>query len=589
MSKPPSRIQTKTESEIRSLRRRLAQLESERTDAETSHYLEAELYSRIRTDPAIFDFLQEGSLDGLWYWDLENREHEWLSPRFWQVLGYDPNEKVHRASEWQDLIDPDDLQAAILNLEAHCADPAHPYDQIVRYQHKNGSTVWIRCRGLAIRDENGRTVRMLGAHNDVTQLMRLEREARELADTLEARVAARNHELAGVFEEKVRLQERLLAAQKYEGLAVLAGGVAHDLNNLLGGILGHASLAVGKLPHGHPARKDLDKIHLACEQAAELTAQMLAYSGRGRLKTARIQVDSVVEKTVELVESMISKKATLDLRLAAPQASVEGDVTQIRQVLMNLLTNASEALEERPGIITVATRIVERNEEEMRRAPEFADLAPGNYVFCEVSDTGVGIDDETRRKIFDPFFSTKFTGRGLGLAAVLGIMIGHGGAIRVDSALGRGSCFQIVLPVCAPDLLGTVEPVVAQHITQGSESVLVIDDEEMLRNVAARALREDGFSVILAEDGLHGVENFRRHASEISCVLLDWTMPRLSGSEVLAQLHAIRPEVPVLLTSGYSESSVVSDLPSKPAGFLKKPFTASQLTQLVRAVLAKPR
>ena len=258
----------------------MLQLERDRADAEFSYYLEAELHGRIRTDPALFDFLQEGSLDGIWYWDLESPDHEWLSPRFWQVLGYDANEKRHRASEWQDLINPDDLQTVLLNLKAHCADPAHPYDQIVRYRHKNGSTVWVRCRGMAIRDENGRPIRMLGAHNDVTQLMRLEREARELAETLETRVAARNHTLEETFEEKIRLQGRLLAAQKHEGLAILAGGVAHDFNNLLVGILGNASLAIELVPQGHPAREYIDKINLAGERAAELTAQMLTYSGR---------------------------------------------------------------------------------------------------------------------------------------------------------------------------------------------------------------------------------------------------------------------------------------------------------------------
>jgi PAS domain S-box-containing protein len=580
MANPPTRAQTETE--IRRLRERLVQLERGRANAEFSHYLEAELHVRVSTDPALFNFLQESSLDGLWYWDLENPEHEWLSPRFWQVLGYDPSHKLHRASEWQDLIDPDDLQTAFRNLEAHCADPTHPYDQIVRYRHKNGSTVWIRCRGLAIRDENGRAVRMLGAHEDVTQLMKLEREARSLADTLEARVAARNRQLEEAFKEKVRLQDRLLAAQRYEGLAILAGGVAHDFNNLLAGILGYASLATGKLPRGHPAREYIDKIHLAGERAAELTAQMLAYSGSGHLKITQIQVDSVVEEMVELVESLISKKAVLDLRLAAPHATVEGDATQIRQVLMNLLTNASEALEERPGVITIATHVVERSREDLRKVSEFAGLASGNYVLCEVSDTGVGIDDETRRKIFDPFFSTKFSGRGLGLAAVLGIIHGHHGAIRVDSSLGRGSRFQIMFPLCAREPLDTIEPVTAHHAAQGP-----IDDEEMVRDFAAMALRESGFSAIVSEDGLHGVENFRKHADEISCVLLDLTMPRLSGGEVLEQLHSIRPAVPVILTSGYDKSSAVAGLPNQPAGFLQKPFTSSELVQYVRAVLAR--
>jgi CheY-like chemotaxis protein len=220
--------------------------------------------------------------------------------------------------------------------------------------------------------------------------------------------------------------------------------------------------------------------------------------------------------------------------------------------------------------------------------PEFASLAPGSYVFCEVSDTGVGIDEETQGKIFDPFFSTKFTGRGLGLAAVLGIMRGHRGAIRVASTPGRGSDFQIVLPLRVRNPLDTaVEPAKSHCKTQRQETVLIIDDEEFVRGAAAAALREGGFTVILAEDGLEGVECFRKNADEISCVLLDLTMPRLSGPEVLAQLRVIRPDVRVLLTSGYDQSTALADLPNKPTGFLNKPFTADRLIQQIRAVTLK--
>jgi signal transduction histidine kinase/CheY-like chemotaxis protein len=420
-------------------------------------------------------------------------------------------------------------------------------------------------------------------------LMELEREARNLAETLETRVAARNHELEMMFEEKGNLKNRLLAAQKYEGLAILACGVAHDFNNLLVGILGFASLATETLPREHPARKYIENIELAGERAAELTAQMLAYAGHGRLEVTEIHFDGVVEEMVQLVKSIISKKSVLDLRLGAPHARIKGDVTQIRQVLMNLLTNASEALEERPGTITITTSVVQTSSEEARDVRDFAGLAPGSYVLCEVSDTGVGMDEEARSKIFDPFFSTKFTGRGLGLAAVLGIMRGHRGTIRVDSTPGCGSSFHVMLPQSVRDPLDTaVEPVNSHCKAQSQETVLIVDDEEFVRSAASAALRGDGFSVILAEDGFEGVECFRKHADEISCVLLDLTMPRLSGAEVLAQLKAIRPEVRVLLTSGYDESTALANLPSKPTGFLNKPFTADRLIQSIRNAIAEP-
>jgi len=381
------------------------------------------------------------------------------------------------------------------------------------------------------------------------------------------------------------LKVRLLAAQKYEALAVLAGGVAHDFNNLLVGIIGFASLARQAIERDHPAQEYIERIELAGERAAELTAQMLAYSEHGRLEVAAIHFDRVVEETVELAKPAISNEAILDLRLGAPHARIEGDVSQLRQVVMNLLTNASEALEEGRGVITIRTSIVETDGDEVRDVPEFASLAPGSYVFCEVSDTGVGIEKETQGKIFDPFFSTKFTGRGLGLAAVLGIMREHRGAIRVSSTPGRGSDFQIVLPLCVRNPLDTaVEPVESHCKAQRRETVLIIDDEEFVRGAAAAALREGGFKVILAEDGLEGVECFRKNADEISCVLLDLTMPRLSGAEVLAQLRVIRPDVRVLLTSGYDQFTALADLPHKPTGFLNKPFTANKLIRQIRAV-----
>jgi signal transduction histidine kinase/CheY-like chemotaxis protein len=384
------------------------------------------------------------------------------------------------------------------------------------------------------------------------------------------------------------LKNRLLAAQKYEALAVLTGGVAHDFNNILVGIIGFASLAREAMERDHPAQEYIEKIELAGERAAELTAQMLAYSEHGRLEVTDIHFDRVVEEMAELAKSAISKEAVLDLRLGAPHARIEGDVAQLRQVVMNLLTNASEALEQDPGVITVRTSIVETGSDEVRDMPEFASLDPGSYVFFEVSDTGVGINEENQHKIFDPFFSTKFTGRGLGLAAVVGIMREHRGAIRVASTPGCGSDFQVVLPLCVRNPRETAVESAKLHCkAQRRETVLIIDDEEFVRGAAAAVLREGGFKVILAEDGLEGIECFRKNADEISCVLLDLTMPRLSGAKVLAQLRVIRPDVRVLLTSGYDQSTALADLTDKPTSFLNKPFTADRLIQQIRAVTLK--
>jgi len=214
------------------------------SDPLTEHYLKRELYDAFANSPELFDFLQGGSLDGIWYWDLERPEHEWLSPRFWTLLGYDPAEKKHLASEWQDLIHPDDLEVALRNFSLHCGDPSHPYDQIVRYAHKDGSTVWVRCRGLVIRDENGQPIRMLGAHTDETSLMRTELELRHHQETLEEQVEQRGLQLAQAAQQNIDLVQKIQEGQKLESLGMLAGGIAHDFNNILVGVLGYADLAL---------------------------------------------------------------------------------------------------------------------------------------------------------------------------------------------------------------------------------------------------------------------------------------------------------------------------------------------------------
>lgn len=780
-------------------------------DASAENYLERELHERLRSDPAIFEFLEAGSLDGVWYWDLEEPENEWLSARFWEVLGCDPKDKQHLASEWQDLIHPDDLKAALENFEKHCADPEYPYDQTVRYRHADGSTVWVRCRGMAIRDETGKPVRMLGAHNDVTALkvaeaklsaelsfsadlyrglgrtlpmavfykdlegrfrhvnnrfcevigrkeeqvvgrtdydlfdksvadqfraadrrvvesgevfhaieanpepgsgvryievfknvvlrdgkpdgvhgvfwdvterMAAEAETRLTAFGLERatvafylidneanilRVNEANCEMLGYsreeltrmtihdvnpefppaawlghwdelrekrhmfFESKLRakdgrefpveieinflefdgkeynfafvrdISDRVRAAkereemersfqeaQKLESLGVLAGGIAHDFNNLLTAMLGNVSLMKMELPTDSDHQELLTDVENAAIRAADLCRQMLAYAGKGRFVIRQVNLTDVVREMVSLLQVSICKNARLDLRLDEDLPGALADAAQINQVVMNLVINASEALGDREGVITLATGSLQADAAYLADN-QFADsLEPGEYVFLEVGDDGAGMDAATRARIFEPFFSTKFTGRGLGLAAVLGIIRGHKGALRVYSEPDSGTTFKILLPVAdaeaAQEETNTKPPTVVSE----SSLVLVIDDEEPVRRTARRVLESAGHRVLVANDGVAGVACFTDHRDEIRAVLLDLTMPRMDGVETFRRLRQLRPEIPVLLTSGYNEQAAIQRFTGKGlAGFVQKPFTAENLLQQIAKVLGK--
>ncbi len=409
--------------------------------------------------------------------------------------------------------------------------------------------------------KNGLLLRLWGTQRDITERKRVE--------------AAR-----------VLMERRLQETQKLESLGVLAGGIAHDFNNLLTGVLGHASLARLALPPDAPAQESLAHIETGARRAGELCQQMLAYSGKGRFVVRRLDLSAVVRDTAELIHLSISKNAAVKTDLAPTLPAVAADATQLRQIIMNLVINASEAIAEKNGVITIATGVMQAVRADLTETWLAPGLPERRYVFLSVSDDGAGMSAGTVERIFDPFFTTKFAGRGLGLAAVLGIVRGHQGALKVFSEAGRGTTFRLLLP-CADGPAEELEPAAPPSPDwRGHGLVLVVDDEETVRKVTARMLRTMGFEPLLAVNGRAGVDLFATRPDEIAAVLLDLTMPVLDGTAALAELRRLRPAVRVLLMSGFTEHDAIGRFASQGrAGFLQKPFTTAELRNALRTLL----
>jgi PAS domain S-box-containing protein len=389
-------------------------------------------------------------------------------------------------------------------------------------------------------------------------------------------------------EERRSLEQRIQQAQKLQSLGVLAGGIAHDFNNLLMGVLGNASLALLDLPPEAPARDHLQRVEVAARRAADLTRQLLAYSGRGRFLVKPLDLSKVVEEMNHLLATVISKRATVHLDFEKHLPPIEADATQMRQVIMNLITNASDSLGDEDGVIVIRTGLVHADASYLATTYVDEQLETGDYVYLEISDTGCGMDAATVERMFDPFFTTKFTGRGLGLAAVLGIVRGHRGAIKVDSEPGRGTSFRVLFPRAG----GEVERFRAEERGAlgrvGSGTIMVVDDEETVRSVARLVLERQGFAVVEAVDGVEAVELFRKQGSQIRLVVLDMTMPKMSGEEAFRALRSLDPDVRILLSSGYNEQEAVNHFAGRGlSGFIQKPYTSSELTDRVFQILGE--
>ncbi|MBI2514421.1 MAG: PAS domain-containing protein [Opitutae bacterium] len=494
--------------------------------------------------------------------DMRTRQVRWFgSAAAQQILGCSPEEMSRLGVDgWAARLHPDDRAAAIARLE-HSMVTGAPCQAEYRLRHRDGSYRLVEERGAVLSKPDGAFYRMVGRMTDITDRKRVE-------------------------AERTQIEKKLLETQKLESLGVLAGGIAHDFNNLLTGVLGNAGLARLELPADAAAREQIDQIERAAQRAADLCKQMLAYSGKGRFVVQALDLNELIEDSLGLLAVSISKKAILRFNPGAQLPSIQADTTQLRQIVMNLVINASEALEDRTGQITLNTGALVIDETYLATAQFTGDLAPGPAVFLEISDTGSGMSRETLARIFDPFFTTKFTGRGLGLAAVLGIVRGHKGAIKVYSERGAGTTFRLLFPATRDAAQPLARPAPERPAWRGSGCVLVIDDEEAVRHVAAGILRALGFDADSASDGAVGIVRFSSAPTRYVAVLLDLTMPHVDGEETFRQLRLLRPDVKVILMSGFNRVDAVNRFVGKGlAGFIQKPFQVETLASELRRVI----
>jgi signal transduction histidine kinase/ActR/RegA family two-component response regulator len=389
--------------------------------------------------------------------------------------------------------------------------------------------------------------------------------------------------------ESRRMQERLREAQKLESIGLLAGGIAHDFNNLLVPILGSASLARERVAKNHPVVPLLEDIEGAAERAAHLTRQMLAYAGKAQFMLERVDVSAAIREAISLVRVSIPHGIAVALDLAAGLPAVEADAREIQQILMNVLMNAVEAIETQSGSISIRTELVSIDDAQPFDFIGTGEMSPGRYVGIRISDTGCGMDEATRTRIFDPFFSTKFAGRGLGLAAVAGIIRAHRGGLRVTSAPGKGATFEILLRAASgPEPRCEVSPPEEHVAVNASASVLVVDDEQVVLRMAKLSLEREGYHVYVAESGPAAIHLFKSEARDIDLVVLDLSMPGMNGEETLAALQGIDPNVKAVISSGYSKVEALRTFGSRRTfGFVQKPYRPSQLVAAVKTALAE--
>ncbi len=508
-----------------------------------------------------YDLAVAGVKDGIFDINYETGG-AYYSPNWKMMLGYGEADIPGEPRIWEELIHPEDRGRVLQIVREHWEKHTPFYTSEHRLRTRFGDYLWVCSRGCTVYDEGGQVVRMAGSTTDIS--------------------------------ERHALEARLRQARQLESLGRLAAGVAHEFNNLLATMAGQASLLRLRLRPDSELRENADVIEQTALRAADLCNKMLAASGEGCYAVDNTDLNHLAEEAVELRRRSLSRQVNLSSRFHPAPLFVQADPAQLRQLVSNLLTNAAEAIGDQPGTIVLRTSLAhppaaglaapwmgQENE-----VPAPAPAPATEYALLEVEDSGCGMPPDVQEKIFEPFFSTKGTGRGLGLSAVLGITKAHQGALQVHSEPGQGARFSIWLPcrLVAP----ASAPAAAAEGWQGSGTILLVEDAPDVREMTALMLQELGFDVIQGQDGLQGVELFRQHQEQIALVILDWNMPRMNGEEAFLAMRSMRPKARILIATGYSEQEVIFRFQRYGLKrFLHKPFRFADLTREIQACLAE--
>lgn len=472
-----------------------------------------------------------------------------------QVIGQNIHELIHHSDVQRNIITHEHCKIVAV---MHTAKAIRVADEV--FWRADGSAIAVSYNATPVYDDTNTIVSIAVSFLDIS-----------------AQVAAE--------QEREQMRKQVEHIQRLESLGMLAGGIAHDFNNLLTSVIGNADLALHHLDATSPVIKHLNGIHKASHHAADLCKQMLAYSGQCPLMMDSLNISELVRDMGKLLDVSISKYVEVDYELANPIHLMHADKTQVQQIVMNLLINANEAIGDKEGKLTVTTGMMDVDQKFLSTCYADKTVLPGDYVFVDVDDNGCGMDKTTLDKMFEPFFTTKFTGRGLGMSAMLGIVRSHMGAVFVRSVKGKGTCIRVLFPSLEAESFMTIEQDEIENdavdLVKHEGLILVVDDEVNLREIAGMMLEDMGYQVLFAENGLQALDVFSQHVDDIDLVLLDLTMPKMGGEACMEALRELRANVPVLITSGYSETQG-----SKFENFLAKPYSEALFQEKVNTCVA---
>lgn len=514
---------------------------------------QARLKDALKKSEERFRLLARATTDGIWDWDILTGQ-TWRSESFQRLFGYDILEITPNCDGWPSPVDPEDVERVASSIRAALDGSDDSWSAEYRLRLRNGSVADVLARGYILRDSAGRALRMIGSVTDCTERKRFEAALREK-------------------------EEQLRQSQKLEAVGQLAGGVAHEFNNLLHAVIGYVEIALQSLPAEHSARNDLREIERAVGRAISLTRQLLSFSRTDRLQRTQVDLNATITELMGMLRPLLDAGIDMQAEMAEGVGTVYADPGALQQILLNLCVNARDAMSA-GGRLTVATETAEFDDKCPIIGPS---LKPGRYVVLRISDTGSGMAPDVKERIFEPFFTTKDVGKGtgLGLSMVYGLVEQHQGAILVDSELGMGTTLRIYLP-SSPEKTACVVPPEGTPAA-GTETILFADDDSLIRDIGVRVLQKAGYTVLAAQDGEDAIQQFLEHKDAISLVLLDVAMPKLAGDEAYRRMRAIRLDVPVIISTGnHPDAARIESLRDDGIVVLQKPFTSKRLLQAVR-------